>query len=343
MQIGAAFGAEPLQVRTDGARFVGATGCKSSSCHGGAGEKRSQYFTWSQKDFHTRAFAILTDARSQRIAETLEISATTSNRCTICHSPMQAVAPARLTSGVDSHESVSCEACHGAAEPWLRGHTRTDWTYATRVGAGMRDLKNFYVRANTCVACHQNLDADIAGAGHPELFFELDQQSVDEPKHWRDAEGSSTRVWLVGQAVALRELSWRLAQNQNANDETKTQWRALVWLLSKVEPTMAESDYATVQAQADTLARRITRENLDAAFTRRLTSDLAATELPAGSNEIAFHCAQRLFLALQSLTRADAKIANQLNDLHATVRATTQFDPAEFSAHLATFRRAAFP
>ncbi len=315
--------------------------CKSSSCHGGAGEKRGQYFTWSQKDFHTRAFAILTDARSQRIAETLGISATTGNRCTICHSPMQAIAPSRLTSGVDPHESVSCEACHGAAEAWLRGHTRTDWTYATRVGAGMRDLKNFYVRANTCVACHQNLDADIAGAGHPELFFELDQQSVDEPKHWRDAEGSGARLWFVGQAVALRELSWRLAQNQNANDGTKAQWHALVWLLNKAEPTIVESDYATMQTQADTLARRIVRENLDAAFIRRLTSDLAASDLPAGSNEIAFHCAQRLFLALQSLMRGDAKNSSLLNDLRATVRTKTQFDSADFSAHLATFRHAA--
>ena len=114
---------------------------------------------------------------------------------------MQAVAPARLTSSIDPHESVSCEACHGAAEPWLRGHTRPDWSYATRVGAGMRDLRNFYVRANTCVACHQNLDGDIANAGHPELLFELNQQSIDEPKHWRDpaesecARGSSGRQW----------------------------------------------------------------------------------------------------------------------------------------------------
>jgi hypothetical protein len=52
-------------------RFVGVAGCKSSSCHGGAGEKRNQYLTWSQKDFHTRAYAILTNARSARIAETL--------------------------------------------------------------------------------------------------------------------------------------------------------------------------------------------------------------------------------------------------------------------------------
>ena len=184
---------------SEGGRFVGAAGCKSSSCHGGAGEKRSQYLTWVQKDFHTRAYAILTDARSARIAETLVISsvgkkegnklekgAQESSRCTVCHSPFQSVAPARLMPTAHPDEGVSCESCHSAAGPWLRGHTRKDWSYAMRVTAGMRDLRSFYVRANTCVACHQNLDSDILKAGHPELTFELDGQSVAEPKHWRD-------------------------------------------------------------------------------------------------------------------------------------------------------------
>ena len=200
----------------EGGRFVGAAGCKSSSCHGGAGEKRSQYLTWVQKDFHTRAYAILTDARSARIAETLAIpAAQESSRCTVCHSPFQSVAPARLMPTAHPDEGVSCESCHSAAESWLRGHTRKDWNYAMRVTAGMRDLRSFYVRANTCVACHQNLESEISKAGHPELTFELDGQSVAEPKHWRDDDPSSgLRAWLVGQAVALREMSWDLSKNE---------------------------------------------------------------------------------------------------------------------------------
>jgi len=65
---------EPSQTPEAGAKFVGAVGCRSSSCHGGAGEKRSQYITWSQKDFHTRAYAILLDARSARIGEAVGVS-----------------------------------------------------------------------------------------------------------------------------------------------------------------------------------------------------------------------------------------------------------------------------
>jgi hypothetical protein len=204
-----------------GDQFVGAVGCKSSSCHGGAGEKRSQYLTWLQKDFHTRSYAILTNARSARIAETLGLAvAQESPRCTICHSPFQSVAPTRLMPTAHPDEGVSCESCHSAAEPWLRGHTRKDWNYAMRVTAGMRDLRSFYVRANTCVACHQNLESNILKAGHPELTFELDGQSVAEPKHWRDDDPQSgLRAWLVGQAVALREMSWALSKNETPDAE----------------------------------------------------------------------------------------------------------------------------
>ncbi len=116
----------------------------------------------------------------------------------------------RFASTAHADEGVSCESCHGAAGSWLRGHTRTDWNYAMRVTAGMRDLRSLYVRANTCVACHQNIDNDLLKAGHPTLVFELDSQSINEPKHWRDDDPSiGPRAWLTGQAVALREAAWR--------------------------------------------------------------------------------------------------------------------------------------
>src|ERR1043166_7213000 len=131
-------------------QFVGSAGCKSSSCHGGAGEKRSQYITWTQQDFHTRAYAVLVNARSMRMAESLRLgSATSSAKCTVCHSPFQPLEVARQTDPKNVDQGVSCESCHNTAGSWLRGHTRPDWTYAIRVSAGMRDLRNFYVRANT--------------------------------------------------------------------------------------------------------------------------------------------------------------------------------------------------
>ena len=352
--------ANAAQLQTD--QFVGAIGCKSSSCHGGAGEKRSQYLTWVQQDFHAKSYAILTNARSARIAETLSLpAAQTSNRCTVCHSPFQSVAPTRLASTAQPDEGVSCESCHNAAEPWLRGHTRTDWTYAMRVSAGMRDLRSFYVRANTCVACHQNIDSDILKAGHPELTFELDGQSIAEPKHWRDDDpASGPRAWLVGQAVALREVSWMLSKSETPDRELIAKWNGLGWLLSKVTTNetrlpainlpieMDRASFDRMKDEADLLARRAAEYSWSAGFASKLLRTFAAADSEFGasqqtSSEILFRRAERLVPALERLSAAvnrnTSPIAkNQdLASLFEDVRAIP-FQPAKFAADLAIFR-----
>jgi hypothetical protein len=353
----------------DGGRFVGVAGCKSSSCHGGAGEKRSQYFTWSQKDFHTRSYAILTNARSARMAETLGLpAAQQSSRCTVCHSPFQSVAPARLAPTAHPDEGVSCESCHSAAERWLRGHTRKDWSYAMRVTAGMRDLKSFYVRANTCVACHQNIDSDLIKAGHPELTFELDRQSVDEPKHWRDDDPSSgVRAWLVGHAVALREMSWTLSKNEAADAEEIARWNGLSWLLAKatanqaslpmIDPSSATANRASffgAQQQADSLARRAAQSQFGDDFAQQLLRTLAATDSEfvvskETSPDLLFRRAQRLVLALDRLSVAVAHEGSSapknaaLTQLFEDVRSRANFQAPRFAEHLRSFRATLTP
>ncbi len=348
-------------------QFIGAAGCKSSSCHGGAGEKRSQYLTWVKQDFHSRAYAVLVNARSARMAETLALpAAQTSPRCTVCHSPFQALqstAPAHLTKTVEPDEGVSCENCHGAAGPWLRGHTRRDWTYATRVGAGMRDLRSFYVRANTCVACHQNLDTDLLQAGHPVLIFELDRQSVAEPEHWRDEDPwSGPRAWLVGQAVALREMSWMLSNNETPDADATARWNALVWLLAKttanqtrlqvIDPpggTASRALFAIAEEKADLLARQAAAIPWDDHRAATMLHAVITTESefitsPAASPELLFRRAERLVLALDRLARAGGHQAaasttsSALATLFEDIRARSDFQPAKFAADLATFR-----
>jgi hypothetical protein len=335
---------EPKQTREEGAQFVGAIGCRSSSCHGGAGEKRSQYITWSQKDFHTKAFAILANARSARIAETVGGGEATANtRCTVCHSPFQSVSQSRLASTAHPDEGVSCETCHGAASPWLRGHTRPDWTYATRVSAGMHDLKSLYVRANTCVACHQNIDNDLLKAGHPSLVFELDSQSFNEPKHWRDDDPMiGPRSWLTGQAVALRETCWHARTNADPSTDAQETSVALAWLLAKVTaadsslPKISEpssSDLEPLQKQADALARRAANWNPSTDSMMSILRTLAE-----GDSKLMFYRAQRLALALDRLAAA-LKIDNQeLNSLRQDVRTQSDFDAARFTEHLRAFR-----
>ena len=351
------------------AKFVGAIGCRSSSCHGGAGEKRSQYITWSQKDFHTRAYAILLDARSARIGEAVGISQPQSNaRCTVCHSPFQSVAQSRLTPTAHPDEGVSCESCHGAAESWLRGHTRGDWTYATRVSAGMHDLRNLYVRANACVACHQNVDADILKAGHPELVFELDSQSVNEPKHWPDEDQwIGPRAWFIGQAVALREASWALTTSLAAPDEVsnlRADQAALGWLVltttgaikSLPQFTSGVMKFApTTQNAADELAHAAVTMAWSESSVRNLAAVLASTDKEfVGEHPPVFDVhntrgelaarAKRLVLALDRLMTAlnqnlatPLTIEKELDALREDVRLRDNFDAKRFAEHLRAF------
>ena len=349
--ITSALAKEPGQ-SLDAARFIGSVGCKSSSCHGGAGEKRSQYITWSQKDFHTRAYAILLDARSARIGEAIGISQPQSSaRCTVCHSPFQSVASARLTSTAHPDEGVSCESCHGAAEPWLRGHTRTDWTYATRVSAGMHDLRNLYARANACVACHQNVETDILKAGHPELVFELDSQSTNEPKHWReDDPASGPRSWLVGQAVALREIMW--AVNKATSDERDrlfAQASALTWLLDKAglgEDVSKFSSFPGIQGRADEIAQHAAKWNPTNDLLMSILQTLARSDSDFQASNVtredSFYRALRLTLALERLSTAlnlSSKVDKELLVLRGDVQRHYDFDIAAFGEHLRAFRQ----
>ena len=351
--------AAPRQLQEGRDVFVGPTGCKSSSCHGGAGPLRSQFITWSRQDFHTRAYAVLVNARSARIAETLGLpQAQTSARCTVCHSPFQAVPPSQLAIGVRPDEGVSCESCHGAAGGWLRGHTRRDWTYATRVGAGMHDLRNLYVRANACVACHQNVEPELLHAGHPELLFELDRQSVAEPKHWVDPPSASgPRQWLTGQAVALREMSSWLARGEGAERE-RERWNGLVWVLAKTigvetiaAPTSAPSaqEFTDIQHAADDLARQAAGWKFDdagllATLRRFAAADGEFTVTRETSAEALGLRAARLVPAIQRLaaglppgvvTRLNLEPAIAL--LAGDLRPSEPFEAAAFAAHLQSF------
>ena len=218
--------------------MLGANSCSTSGCHGGGGKNQNQFLVWSLQDFHSqRPFATLTTARSKQIADALQVAdPALENRCTACHAPLRDVPDKLRGENFQISEGVSCESCHGPAEAWLRSHTRSDWTHADRVFAGMRDLKSLYVRANTCVACHQTVGSSLLKAGHPELIFELDGQCASEPRHWREKEGwSGAQAWLVGQAVALREMSWQLSRETESSDDLKARWSALLWLLQKLD------------------------------------------------------------------------------------------------------------
>ena len=362
--------------RSGGTKFMGATTCSSSLCHGGGSAERDSYTIWKKSDPHHQSSATLAGTRAARIAQGLYLtSAASSTRCTECHTPLATVPAERLATGLDVQtEGVSCESCHGPAQNWIRSHTRRDLTHAQNVTTGVREVKNLYARANACVACHQVLAPDVLAAGHPPLLFELDAQTVAEPRHWTDpGDYFGPQAWLTGQAVALREMSWSLAQNVDPAPEAREQWRALLWLLQRTVEARGEKgtpgslagfdavpdaddfnpgNVARVQTSADELARTAAHLPWNRDNTRRCLDGLAATDkefvpVAGGEAELAMRSrAQRLALALsrllaplqkQDATRWAAS-SQELDRLFAAADARAIFDGAAFADQLRRFK-----
>jgi hypothetical protein len=297
------------------------------------------------------------------MAEALGISDPASSpRCTVCHEPLAAIPATLLGSDADVSEGVSCVSCHGLPGNWLRSHTRPDWTHAQRVAAGMRDLNDLYTRANTCVACHQNLDTDLVRIGrHPVLVFELDGQTQSEPKHWREARSDiGAQAWFVGQAVALREISWALL-NGRAPEGTRERWTALVWLLRRTglgvgvaalaEPPAAGAgapDYAGTLEKADLLAKNAAL-SWKPEYAREVLARLASARgdfLDGAVGQPVQACrADRLVLALDRLVAGlpperRSGASSVLDHLFKLAQSQPDFAPAEFSRALNVFASA---
>ena len=340
------------------ARFTGSPSCATSMCHGGAGELRHQTTIWQKQDIHSRTYNTLVNARSAQIAAALKIpAAATSSRCTTCHAPFHDVPKAAfLADIIKPTEGVSCESCHGPAEKWIRSHTRPDFSHKDRVLLGLRDLNHLYVRANSCVACHQTVDPALLAAGHPELLFELDGQAVSQPKHWREkGDWHGPKTWLVGQAVALREMSAQLTKEKNPGEKLTAPWTATLWLLQRLDgldstlPSLKPAATATqAHPAADALARRAAELEWSHDLTRQTLQRLAKTHAEFADAKIPraqqARRAERLVLALDRLTApldkaALAKLEPDLKDLFALAQSLPDFAPEKFAVALEAFAK----
>lgn len=265
---------EPL----DSAKVIGSQSCMTSGCHGGAGVGQGAYHIWKGYDPHFNASATLTNGRSKAMARQLGIeNAAESKSCTACHSPTAQVAALELPKAPEGHKvdsGVSCASCHGPAENWLLSHTRPDYPKDALAKLGMRQLGSAYQRANSCVACHQNLSDELVAAKHPPLVFELDGQLVAEPKHWREDEGfSHAKTWLVGQAVALREAA---AQAKREPGERRTAEIEAIRALLKATGAGWDDSAKDLVRAADEYAKKISSAPLSAEQGRAILSRLLA-------------------------------------------------------------------
>src|SRR6266545_7827332 len=214
-------------------KYTGAASCGASHCHGSTKPKAdfpklNENVVWFQKDKHAKAYATLTNeklksgVKPSAIAKKLNIAkAETSDRCLVCHAVD--VKPELRGPKFDISDGVHCDGCHGPAEKWLEPHAGKGWTHEQSVKLGMYDTKNLLLRADKCVSCHLQIEADMVAAGHPDLLaFELDTFSLQMPPHWRD-KGTwfGARAWATGQVVSLREAAKQVADRAKASAAPK--------------------------------------------------------------------------------------------------------------------------
>ena len=200
---------------------MGVATCAGSTCHGaveplpGIGVQQDEFITWQRHDKHAKAYEVLLNDRSKRIARNLGLkSAHTAPLCLDCHAdnvPME-----RRHRTFQITDGVTCEACHGGAGRWIGTHISAAATHQNNVQNGLYPSANPVTRAKLCLSCHFG-DNDrfvthrIMGAGHPRMSFELDTFTAIQPAHfkvdadYRQRKGSwnGVQTWAIGQALSL--------------------------------------------------------------------------------------------------------------------------------------------
>jgi hypothetical protein len=217
---------------------LGTVTCASSLCHGsiiewkGSSVLQNEYVTWSRVDKHAnKAYQILFNDRSKRIVQNLGLKrpAHEEKICLDCHSynvPKE-VQGERFKFA----DGISCEACHGPAERYVKAHIEPGATHAKNIANGLYPLSDPTARAKLCLSCHWgNQDKfvthRIMGAGHPRMSFELETFSMSAPAHFRidkdyeDRKGQwdGVKVWAIGQALAVSEMMDILVDPKRGRD-----------------------------------------------------------------------------------------------------------------------------
>ena len=216
---------------------VGAVGCSGAACHGdpirgdlptspwGADldRWRTSHEVWRHYDPHAQAYRVLTNERSATIVSKLaagrpHVQARKDARCLACHSNP-------TLAGLEGYEAiqaegVGCESCHGNATHYRFDHI--GWgpgpdRRAKFQAAGMTELFDPAVRAETCAKCHvgaagRDMNHDMIAAGHPRLNFDYATYLRGLPPHWTEKDRTGEKVkarpateiarhWLVGRAA----------------------------------------------------------------------------------------------------------------------------------------------
>jgi Cytochrome c554 and c-prime len=206
-------------------KTMGVVNCASSLCHGSitpwkaSNVLQNEYVTWSRLDKHARAYDVLLNQQSQKIAKNLGLKepAHKAKICLDCHT--HNVSTAQRGERFNLSDGVSCEACHGPAERWISFHTEPNASHEKNIQQGLYPLSNSTARAKVCLSCHSGnqdkfVNHRMMGAGHPRMSFELETFSNIAPAHFRVDKDYQQRkqawdgvkVWAIGQALAVSEM-----------------------------------------------------------------------------------------------------------------------------------------
>lgn len=217
-------------------KSLGVASCSSSLCHGSietwknSDVLQNEYVTWLRSDKHARAYNVLLNARSKEIARKLGLKepAEKSNLCLDCHTHNPP--PAQRGEKYEVSDGVSCEACHGAAERWIKSHVEVKATHQGNIEKGLYPTENDVARVHLCLSCHLGTEKKFVthrmmAAGHPRMSFELDTFTQIGPAHfridddWHKRKGSwdGVRAWAIGQAVYAQDLL-KLLQGPRGRD-----------------------------------------------------------------------------------------------------------------------------
>ncbi|MGH8583849.1 MAG: multiheme c-type cytochrome [Gammaproteobacteria bacterium] len=202
---------------------LGVVTCAGSTCHGAtrpfknAAIMQNEFVTWHQKDKHAKAYQVLLNKESQRMARNLGLEAAHAAKvCLDCHADN--VPEERRGKRFQVSDGVGCEACHGGSERYLGPHASGKNSRQQNLEAGMYPTEEPETRALLCLSCHLGTKDKFAthrimGAGHPRLSFELDTFTDIQPAHYKTDEDyrkrkkvwTGVQVWAVGQLLAVEQ------------------------------------------------------------------------------------------------------------------------------------------
>ena len=240
------------------ANFEGAATCSNAQCHGAPAANKApgtqagnEFTLWNgPKDPHRAAFKSLTPAnpKGQQIwaayqkmhPELASAQATSAEACISCHA--LSIPKERQGKDFKLTEGVTCDSCHGPSDKYIQPHAAAGWlpqqyqqalaqngNNAAKAHAALLQQWGAYFnkpvafRAERCMSCHLEIDADMVAAGHPQPKFEMNWYTVTyADKHWKDDPGYFlAKLWATGQAVAVRDAMKQLSDRAKNPNVTK--------------------------------------------------------------------------------------------------------------------------